>query len=298
MVRLTPQFGLAFVLTAAALVSPASSQNPRQPTSGAPAGSASTASAAKAPAHHKLSRRAKKQPEPEVVQPPPPPPTLEQMAPQQPKVSYQNGQLTIDSQNATLAQVLRSVQTQTGASIDIPGNANSERVNGQIGPGQPRDVLASLLNGSKFDYVILGVEDRPGAVQKVILTTRQNTSGTQVASAANQAPQPQEEMQSDDENYAPEPIEDNTAENQNNPQPQPMPPQPQGAFRPGMQQVAPNAADLPHPAEEQIQQQQQNGVKTPEQLLQELQRMQQQQQQYQQQLNPANQNPQDNQQPQ
>jgi hypothetical protein len=35
----------------------------------------------------------------------------------------------------------------------------------------------------------------------------------------------------------------------------------------------------------------QNGVKTPEQLMQELQQMQQQQQQYQQQLNPANQNP-------
>jgi hypothetical protein len=35
---------------------------------------------------------------------------------------------------------------------------------------------------------------------------------------------------------------------------------------------------------------QQNGAKTPEQLMQELQQMQQQQQQYQQQLNPANQN--------
>ena len=34
----------------------------------------------------------------------------------------------------------------------------------QLGPGLPRDVLNTLLNGSKFDYVILGVTGKPGAV--------------------------------------------------------------------------------------------------------------------------------------
>ena len=66
------------------------------------------------------------------------------------------GQLTIESKNATLAQVLRSVQAKTGASFEIPASANSDRVVAQLGPGQPKDVLAALLNGSKFNYIILG----------------------------------------------------------------------------------------------------------------------------------------------
>src|SRR5215469_17208418 len=64
----------------------------------------------------------------EIPQAPPPPPTLEQQAPAPPQVTYKNGQLAIDSRNATLSQVLRSVQAQTGASVEIPPGAGNERV--------------------------------------------------------------------------------------------------------------------------------------------------------------------------
>jgi hypothetical protein len=62
-------------------------------------------------------------------------------------VRFQNGELTIEAQNATLAQILRAVQSQTGASVDIPSSANNERVATTIGPGQPSVVLNTLLNG-------------------------------------------------------------------------------------------------------------------------------------------------------
>ncbi len=132
---------------------------------------------------HKPSHRSKKPaPASEVPEPPPTPPTLEQQPPTAPQVTYSNGQLTISSTNSTLSQVLRSVQTQTGASVDIPPGAGTERVVATLGPGKPQNVLASLLNGSKFNYVILGEPNNPGAVQKVILMAK-------VAGSSNSAPQ-------------------------------------------------------------------------------------------------------------
>ena len=218
-----------------------------------------------------------------MPQTPPPPPTLEQTPPTPPKVSYQNGQLTIDAANSTLSQVLRAVQTQTGASMEIPSSAASDRVVAQLGPGQPRDVLNTLLNGSKFDYVILGVTGNPGAVQRVILTQKQGGSSAGISSAQN-APQQSAPVAEDE----PEPDEGVAAVETPEPQyqnPDQPPPPPGGFRRPMPGQVIDPGASFNNG-------EQQNGVKTPEQLMQELQQMQQQQQQYQEQLNPANRGPQ------
>jgi len=237
--------------------------------------------AVKQPQHHSARRSKTKAAEPQV-EPPPPPPTPEQMAPVAPTVTYQGGQLTIQSNNATLAQVLRSVQAKTGASFDIPASAGSDRVVAQLGPGQPKDILATLLNGSKFNYIILGSPGQPGSVQKLILTPRQNAPITTNTAQNHPTPQPQPEPQQEDEYTPPEPsaVEDNTANEA----------QPPGGFRPGYTPNLPNQ-NGENQAEPGTNGQPAQGVKTPEQLLQELQRMQQQQQQYQQQLNPANRGP-------
>ncbi len=209
-------------------------------------------------------------------QTPAPAPTLDQLPPTPPQVRFQNGELTIDAHNATLGQVLRAVQSQTGASIDMPATAGSVRVGAQLGPGRPHDVLNTLLNGSKFDYVILGVAGDPGGVQKIILTPRQG--GSTVATAQNNpAPQPQPE----------EPDEGPVAESEPEQTPEPPPPPPGGFRRPIVPTQQPPDQQNGISAD-----QQQNGAKTPEQLMQELQQMQQQQQQYQEQLNPANRQPQ------
>jgi len=228
--------------------------------------------------------------DPPAPQTPAPPPTLEQTPPTPPQVTYANGQLTIIAQNATLSQVLRSVQSQTGASVEMPAGASNERVVGQLGPGQPRDVLNSLLNGSKFNYIILGVTGNPGEVQKVILTTPKPAST--VNTAQNNAVPPPEEPQ-EEENYGePEPGP-----------PTPLPPQ--NRHRPNMPGRLPEGFNQPQQQVQPLVQQQvqplpdnsgdnsqPNGAKTPEQLMQELQQMQQQQQQMQDQLNPANRQPQ------
>ena len=277
MVRLRHNLGLALLLATGLCF--AAGESPAQtavPSSGA---RATSSHPQKAHAHRK-----KTAPVAETPQPPPVPLTPEQMPPTPPRVSYQNGLLTIDAKNSTLSQVLRMVQAQTGASLEMPSSAASERVMMQVGPGRPRDVLNTVLDGSKFNYIILGMADNPGGVQKVILTTRQNTPTT-VNTAKNNAPgQAQPQYQPPPEEPQDEEMPPAEAEPDNPPPAEPVAPMP-GRFRPGrfpMPSPDTNPAPVPDNSN------QPNGGKTPEQLLQELQNMQQQQQQYQQQLNPAN----------
>jgi hypothetical protein len=119
------------------------------------------------------------------------------------KVSFQDGLLSISAQNSTLGEILRDVRRLTGAAIDIPpGSAASERVVTHLGPGAPRDVLAVLLNGSSFNYVMVGSNSDPAAVSSVVLLPKTPSSGeSQTAANAyqnnpiqappNRFPQPQ-----------------------------------------------------------------------------------------------------------
>jgi hypothetical protein len=136
--------------------------------------------------HHHKSHKAQKQ----VVLPPLPRGPLsqlpmDQIPPSPAKVSYQNGLLTISAQNSLLGEILRDVHKLTGASIDIPpGSGANERVVTQLGPGAPRDVLVGLLNGSSFNYVMMGSSADPASVASVILTAKPSATG-EVQTAAN-----------------------------------------------------------------------------------------------------------------
>ena len=106
------------------------------------------------------------------------------------KVTYQDGLLTISAQNSSLVEILGDVRRLTGASIDFPqGAAANERVVTNLGPGAPRDVLVGLLNGSSFNYVMVGSNSDPNAVSSVILTTKPPSSGD-VQTVASAAPAP------------------------------------------------------------------------------------------------------------
>jgi len=198
-----------------------------------------------------------------------------------------DGLLTIEANNSTLADVLAGVRRETKAAIDLPPGASGERVVANLGPGTPQNVLASLFNGSRFDYIIVGSEDQPQAVQRVILRAKSGPepAPNAVAGNGNQQPpnsgnrvQPAEVEQGDDSDQG-APAEEAPDES-NNQQNQP----PQQEIDSDQQQAQQN--------QQQQQQQQQPGVKTPEQLLEELRQMQQQQQQNQNQQQPQQQQPQ------
>ena len=87
-----------------------------------------------------------------------------------PVVTYRDGQLTIDAKNSTLAAVLELVAEKTGAVIEVPPGSGLERIVEHTGPGRAEDVLASLLNGSPFDFVIVGSPQPPHVPMQVLLS--------------------------------------------------------------------------------------------------------------------------------
>jgi len=88
------------------------------------------------------------------------------------EVSYRNGLLAIHSNKATLSEVLYAVQQQTGADIAIAAGAEQDRVVVDLGPASAQEVVAQLLKGSKFNFLILCAADDPRKLDRVILSPR------------------------------------------------------------------------------------------------------------------------------
>lgn len=95
-------------------------------------------------------------------------------------VSYRDGLLGIHADKATLSEVLFAVQQRTGVEISIPAGAEQEKVVAEIPPAPAPEVLARLLNGSRFNFLILSTPEDPRELGRVILTAR--TEGSFVPS--------------------------------------------------------------------------------------------------------------------
>ena len=110
--------------------------------------------------------------------------TPEQRPAEIPNVTYIDGKLLVIAKNSTLSDVLKTIATRTGAAIEIPDAAN-ERVVTQLGPAPARDVIAALLNGSHYNYVMVGNEADSAQVARVIVTAKAEKSDTGTAVAGS-----------------------------------------------------------------------------------------------------------------
>jgi AMIN domain len=88
------------------------------------------------------------------------------------EVSFRDGLLSISANKASLSEVLFAVHQRTGAEIAIPAGAEQEKVAVDLGPAPAPEVLAHLLNGSKFNFMILSSSSDPRALDRVILSPR------------------------------------------------------------------------------------------------------------------------------
>jgi len=147
------------------------------------------------------------------------------------EVESKNGQLSIRAEGVSLAQVLNEVRRKIGADIPIPLGAAQEQVVANIGLMPVRDALTSLLNGSRFNFILVGSERDPAKLKSVILTFRGSTGISQPAMAPS--PQP--------------PVTENEPEPEPQPEPQMQPEQPQPQEAPQQQQEAPVQQETPQP---------------------------------------------------
>jgi hypothetical protein len=165
-------------------------------------------------------------------------------------VKVDAGQMSVQADNSSLTQILHDISAKTGMTID--GLNKDQRVFGSYGPSNPKEILSALLAGTGYNVMMVGVA-REGAPRELVLTER--TTGA-AAQAGNSRPNVHQNQDDEDsvEDSSPNPPDLN---------PPQQPPQP-GVVPPDQPATPPN------------------GVKTPQQMLQELQQLRQQQQQQQQ----------------
>jgi hypothetical protein len=130
-------------------------------------------------------------------------------------VSFRDGQLGIRAHKVTLSQVLFAVQQRTGAEVSISAGAEQETVTVDLAPGPAPEVLARLLNGSKFNFLILSAANDPRQLDRVILSPR--TEGA-IMPLSPSTPEPSADVAQDDPSPQPGPTQSiNTAPIQNPP---------------------------------------------------------------------------------
>jgi hypothetical protein len=207
-------------------------------------------------------RKAKKpelQPLPFGPQGPVLPIPLDAMKAVPPQVSYQGGQLTIVALNSTLSDILRAVRQQTTAEMEIPAGA-TERVVTHLGPGPAREVVAQLLNGSRFNYVLLGSPSDANLLTRIVLVAK---TGPDIPAGSAQSQQP-------GANQAPimaAPSQEVAAAN-------PEPAEPDAAEENADENAEENTADNADATQPGGATPDQQMVKTPQQMLQEMQQRQ------------------------
>ena len=125
-------------------------------------------------------------------------------------VSFKAGLLTISANKASLSDILAAVQKRTGANIELAPGADQEKVVAEIGPASAPEVLSRLLNGSRFNFLILSSPTDPNTLDRVILSTRPDGAGPayrplQPLVQADEAPQPEPQPEPQPPQAAPPP---------------------------------------------------------------------------------------------
>src|SRR5882724_5250263 len=145
--------------------------------------------------------------------------------PRKVEVSFSHGKLRVWADKASLAEVLAEVHRRTGADITMPPGAGQEPIIADIGPAPAREVMATLLNGSPFNFVMVGSDNDPSQLRGIFLTLRQGGGGDNAVTypavvVGQQQPGPDQAMAPPDNN-------ENPPEAAPNPEPYMAPNQPQ-----------------------------------------------------------------------
>jgi hypothetical protein len=199
--------------------------------------------------------------------PPSAPLTPAQSPPQRAKVTYADNEITVAAGNSSLNQILHDISRLTG--IKITGGVTDERVFGDYGPASPSQVLATLLNGTGSNMLL--VQSTGDAPTELILTPRQGGP-----TPPNPNAQSFDDSNESSDEAPPNPVARPIRHMPPSPYaPRPIP-APPSADNSGQTSDPPAQAA---PADGTVQPSSPNGIKTPQQIYDELQRLRQQQSQ-------------------
>jgi hypothetical protein len=192
------------------------------------------------------------------------------------QVTYTDGKLQVLADDSSLNQILREIARATG--MKITGGVEDERVFGKYGPAPPGQILASLLDGTGSNMLL--VETAKDAPAELILTSRH---GGPTPPNPNATRDDDDQPPPSQQSTVPPPIQATQPVNQtpsasgfvsaptSHPETEP-------GTTPGPSTQATGTSD-PQPDQPAPSGQSPNGVKTPEQIFQQLQQLRQQQQQ-------------------
>ncbi len=113
-------------------------------------------------------------------------------APPRLEVAVRGNLLSIHTEGATLSEVLYEVHRKTGADIAIPSGAERERVVVRLGPAPGKEVISSLLNGSRFNYILVGSDRDPGGFKNLLLSLKSGAGGAGMFAHAEPQPRSQQ----------------------------------------------------------------------------------------------------------
>ena len=101
------------------------------------------------------------------------PPSLLDKPPQSPLIHLSDQLLTVTANNSSLSEILKDLASSSGMTVD--GLDKDLRVFGVYGPGNPRDILTSLLDGGGYNFVMVGATSA-GTPRAIVLTNRTNVA--------------------------------------------------------------------------------------------------------------------------
>jgi hypothetical protein len=112
-------------------------------------------------------------------------------------VTWDSQGLRIEAENSSLQQILKDVSVATGAKVE--GLTTDQRVFGDYGPGQAREVLSQLLDGSGYNVIMIG-DQGEGTPRQIVLSSRNSTSAQAAtpalpAAAGEEETEPEEQPQ-------------------------------------------------------------------------------------------------------
>jgi len=111
------------------------------------------------------------------------PPSLQDKPAQVARVTLSGGSLSVEANNSSLSQILDQLESSSGMTVDGLGQKD-QRVFGIYGPGNPRDILSSLLDGAGYNFLMVGTTEK-GTPREIVLTARSNVP---LSTAQNNAP--------------------------------------------------------------------------------------------------------------